>query len=265
MNLMSSLHGKRHMVFMDNFFTSVKLLMDMATLGTYATGTVRSDRVGLPQSMADKRLWAKKLQGSLGWRMHSSGKISCVTWVDKKPVLLLSTHASPVSHDSSNPDTVPRTIRGCKIEIPTSPVHKAYTTWMRGVDVSDQLRGEYSCQVRSHKWWHRFFFFLLDTARVNSWIFHKACTRNAGKEALEHVQFTMQLAEALMAPWRQGRGVTSLYNRRPCIHVLVKTKFRRQCKYCNGDTRTNMCCPQCGDVYLHNEPCFLRSHFALRK
>ena len=72
---------------------------------------------------------------------------------------------------------------------------------MRGVDVSDQLRGEYSCQVRSHKWWHRLFFFLLDTARVNSWIIHKSFAKRDGQKALEHVQFTMDLANALMVDW----------------------------------------------------------------
>jgi hypothetical protein len=108
MNLMEPLHGRGHMVFIDNFFTSVKLLVDMVERGTYATGTVRSSRIGLPQALADKKAWAKKPQGSLGWLMHSSCKISCVTWVDKKPVLLLSTHANPLSIDPSNPDTVPR-------------------------------------------------------------------------------------------------------------------------------------------------------------
>jgi hypothetical protein len=38
---------------------------------------------------------------------------------------------------------------------------------MRGVDVSDQLQASYSYQVRSHKWWHRIFYFLLDMTIVN--------------------------------------------------------------------------------------------------
>lgn len=142
MHLAKNLYGKGHMVFMDNFFTSVKLLMDLAAQRTFATGTVRSDRIGLPKVLSDKQAWSKKPQGSIGWRMHVNGKISCVTWVDRKPVLLLSTHASPISIDPSNQDRVPRrNQRGQKIDVPTSPVHLAYTKWMRGVDVSDQLRG----------------------------------------------------------------------------------------------------------------------------
>jgi hypothetical protein len=30
---------------------------------------------------------------------------------------------------------------------------------MHGVDVANQLRSNYSCQVRTHKWWHRIFYF----------------------------------------------------------------------------------------------------------
>ena len=85
LSLMSGLHGRGHMVFMDNFFTSVKLLMSMVEKGTYGTRTMRSNRKDLPQAMADKTLWAKMPQGTFGWRMHSSRKISCVTWVDKIP------------------------------------------------------------------------------------------------------------------------------------------------------------------------------------
>jgi hypothetical protein len=265
MNLTQGLHHRGHLVFMDNFFTSVKLLMDLVDLGTYGTGTVRSNRVGLPQAMANSGIWKGKPQGSLGWRMHRSRKITCVTWVDKKPVLLLSTHANPLSTDANNPKTVPRRDGAQRREIPTSPVHKAYTKWMRGVDVSDQLRGEYRCQVRSHKWWHRLFFFLLDMARINSWIMHKCCTRRAGKKALEHVNFTMQLAEALMSNWGKRRGVVSTFNRRPCVHSPVKTKYRRVCRHCHSSTLTNIVCPQCGDISLHLGECFSRSHFPLWK
>jgi hypothetical protein len=215
--------------------------------------------------LADKESWSTKAQGSLGWRIHVSGKLSCVVWVDKKPVLLLSTHAKPVSSDPLNPETVPRTIKGRKQNIPTSPVHKEYTTWMRGVDVSDQLRGEYSCQVRSHKWWHRLLFFMIDTCRVNAWIVHKSFSKAAGKRSLEHIDFTMKLAEALMANWGKRRGVTSVYNRRPCVHSLVKTTKRRVCRHCHSSTLTNLSCPQCGDVFFHLGTCFFKAHFPLRR
>ena len=130
---------------------------------------------------------------------------------------------------------------------------------MRGVDVSDQLRGEYSCQVRSHKWWHRLFFFLLDTAKVNSWIIHKFFAKRDGQKALEHVQFTMDLANALMVEWGRRRGCTSKFNRRPCVHGLVKIDKRRVCRECRSTKLTKFICPQCRDMSLHMGACFFRS------
>jgi hypothetical protein len=54
---------------------------------------------------------------------------------------------------------VSRQVGSVRKALETSPMHYQYTTYMRGVDVADQLRGEYSSQVRTHKWWHRLFFF----------------------------------------------------------------------------------------------------------
>jgi hypothetical protein len=39
-------------------------------------------------------------------------------------------------------------------KIPTSPMLIEYTTFMRSVDVADQLQASYSSQSQSHKWWH---------------------------------------------------------------------------------------------------------------
>jgi hypothetical protein len=33
---------------------------------------------------------------------------------------------------------------------------------MKGVDVTDHLRGMYSLQLRSHKWWQKIFVFVFD-------------------------------------------------------------------------------------------------------
>lgn len=78
MKLLDRLHNRGHVILTDNFFTSVKLLVDMAQKGTFETGMVRSDRIGLPSLLANTKLWSKEVQGTIGWRMHSTKKISCV-------------------------------------------------------------------------------------------------------------------------------------------------------------------------------------------
>jgi hypothetical protein len=61
--------------------------------GTYATGTIRSNRVGLPSTLKNLNSWKRSEHGHLEWAMHESRGISCVMWKNKCPVLLISSHA----------------------------------------------------------------------------------------------------------------------------------------------------------------------------
>jgi hypothetical protein len=79
--------------------------------------------------------------------MHESRNISFVMWKDKCPVLLISNHAMPVGFPCVPRDELPRHNGTTRDFIPTSPVLREYTTYMRGVDVADQLRALYSNQT----------------------------------------------------------------------------------------------------------------------
>jgi hypothetical protein len=46
LDLAADVQGKGHVISMDNFFTSVGLLQDLVSMHIYATGTVRSNRIG---------------------------------------------------------------------------------------------------------------------------------------------------------------------------------------------------------------------------
>jgi hypothetical protein len=66
--------------------------------------------------------------------------MACVLLKDKKPVLLLSTHALPIGLPCVPVPTVLRSNGAVWEDIMTSPIHLKYTTHMRSVDVVDQLR-----------------------------------------------------------------------------------------------------------------------------
>lgn len=196
-SLVAGLEHRGHVVVMDNFFSSVELFRDLERRGIYATGTIRSNRVGLPNCFKKTKDFTKCAQGTLVWRMHDNRRMCSVMWKDKKPVLLLSTHSMPMAFPCEIVE-VPRRVGACQKMIKTSPVHKEYTTYMRGVDVADQLRGNYTSQVWSHKWWHRLFHFLVDTTIVNVWIIHKTVLKSFGREeSLTHFQFIMGMCKAL--------------------------------------------------------------------
>jgi len=64
-----------------------------------------------------------------------------VAFIDRKTMLLLSTYYTPIPGPNTLWPTVPRRMDGELKDLPTSPIHKAYTKFMREVDVADQLRG----------------------------------------------------------------------------------------------------------------------------
>jgi hypothetical protein len=129
----------------------------------------------MPRELKNLKEWNNTMQGTMGWRMHADRGISCVVWKDKRPILLISTHAMPIQFPCIHPmyiTTVPRRNGSEREIIQTSPVHLEYTTHMWGINVADQLRASYSCQTRSHKWWHRIIFSFL----TQRWSICTSCT-----------------------------------------------------------------------------------------
>jgi hypothetical protein len=96
MDLAKDIEGKWHIIAMDNFFTSVGLFKELGEKTIYATGTLRSNRIGIPSAFKDIKVFSRMPQGTLDWRMHESRFMSSVLWKDKKPILLLSTSAIPI-------------------------------------------------------------------------------------------------------------------------------------------------------------------------
>ena len=60
-------------------------------------------------------------------------------WKDKCPVLLISTHAMPIEYPCVPRDEVPRCNGAIRESIETSPMLHEYTTYMREVDVANNL------------------------------------------------------------------------------------------------------------------------------
>ena len=180
---------------MDNYFTSIGLFLSLFDRGIYATGTIGSNRVGIPSIYKNTRAFARERQGKLAWRMHVSRKIACVIWKNKKPVILLSTHALSQVTPGLPEVTVPRRNGAVRENITTSPIHLEYTTHIRGVDVADQLRASYAIQDRTHKWWHRIFFFLLDMTFINMYVIYveKCKSYSPPKDPLTHLQFMEEM------------------------------------------------------------------------
>ncbi|CAG9568339.1 unnamed protein product [Danaus chrysippus] len=128
--------SKGKVVYFDNFFTSVALLEKLKTENTYACGTIRSNRKGLPGNMlADSQL----KRGDSDHRF-SNLDIGYWKWKDNKMVHLVS------NFHGNEEATVSHT--------------------------ADRLRALYCIDRKSPKWWHRLFWGLLDIVFVNAYVIH---------------------------------------------------------------------------------------------
>ena len=77
-------------MYVDNWYTSVPLLLELERRGILASGTIRANRKYLPQDIVDpKKEQVKRLaRGESLFRQ--SGSLVCVTWTDQKNVHLVS-------------------------------------------------------------------------------------------------------------------------------------------------------------------------------
>ena len=85
--LVEPFHNKGYDLYVDQFYTSPLLASELSMVGITVTGTVQSNRRGLPKDVTAKR--KKEPRGSV--RAARSDKILALSWMDKRKVLMLST------------------------------------------------------------------------------------------------------------------------------------------------------------------------------
>jgi hypothetical protein len=134
-DLTSSLKGKFHHIYCDNFFSSPQLFLDLYRDGLLACGTVRMNRKGLPKSMSTQGVANLKTPGDSCSRQ--AGPLVATSWRDKRVVHLLSTNVP----DPTATTTVRRKQRdGSVLDVACPPAIPLYNQHMSGVDHADQLR-----------------------------------------------------------------------------------------------------------------------------
>ena len=154
------------------------------------------------------------------------------------------------------------------VECPESVI--AYNRFMGGVDRGDQLRGYYSCRMKSRKFYKYIFHFLFDTSITNAYILGKHFGSGMGDTTVK--EFRMQLAQELIGDYcsrrRAGRGGGRI-RPLPLQHFPLKqgppAKRRRgRCVHCSQHSSkrsdTSWYCSAC-EVWLchggnHNTDCY---------
>lgn len=193
--------------------------------------------------------------------MHVHKQMGVVSWQDKQIVTILSTAAAPWEPGVS----VLRRVVGLKgkLVVPSSPMHTQYVEYMRGVDVTDQLRGNYSSQLRCHKWWLKLFHLIVDQSMVNARVTWVHEMELLGLRVMPHLAFKIHVGkhliqESLDARRRSRIPVVPLVRRGALTHGLLHSTLKRTCVVCGH--RQRWYCPACGRKWMCPQDCYLNFH-----
>lgn len=131
--LLKNLMNCGRILYIDNFYTSVRLYEDLLDSQTYVCGTLRSNRKGNPKNVCLKKLEKGEVYGE-----QNGNGIRVIKWVDKRPVLMISSFPN-------HTDTIVRTGKQNRNELIKPPAIIAYNRAKKGVDISDQMSSYYTC------------------------------------------------------------------------------------------------------------------------
>ncbi|XP_013391250.1 piggyBac transposable element-derived protein 4-like [Lingula anatina] len=256
--------NKGHHLYMDNYYTSVPAFQELLRRSTPACGTVRANRKGLPNTVNAKFPVVKELKRGDSIHMYK-GSLTAVTWKDKKTVTLLT--SLPVEETS---DIVQRSAKVSgkweKINVTRPKTVTLYNTYMGGADLSDQRINAHKRMMKGVVWYLKLFWFLLDTARVNSYILYK---KTSGK-SMKLKDFTCHLAEELI-----GQNVKEVTSGRPLATLPTCVRSNRDLNHApamSEDRKRSACavhlqrvdtiyiCTVC-KVRMCPAPCFYRYHY----
>ncbi|XP_023230191.1 piggyBac transposable element-derived protein 4-like [Centruroides sculpturatus] len=173
-------NNKGYHVFIDNYFTSVPLVRDLYSDGTYCTGTVRAVRKQLPLGFKERFT-----VGQISY--FRSGPILACAFREREnipqPVYLLSSYAR-----AHNIQIVKHRVEKVKPQVVLS-----YNKFMGGVDTHDMMLYTYLDERRSRKCWKKVAFNIMARMMLNAYILYK---EKSGSR-MTHQRFIQEVIESL--------------------------------------------------------------------
>ena len=213
-----------HRIGMDGFFTSVELFEKLLSKGFYAVGTTRHNRKHFPKELLKEVETCQR--GEYVWRQH--GRIVCFSWMDKKPVNLLSTCSDPLAKS-----TIKRRTGKDLIDVACPSVVPDYLRTMRGVDVFAQRLSYSKIGRRSKKWFYSLVWFMFDVAIHNAFILHQ---KKHKQQHYGEKDFRKQLMDELINGFTsrktKGRARTLPKRPRDSLHLLAHSDHHGDCVQC---------------------------------
>ncbi|XP_045457146.1 uncharacterized protein LOC123667234 [Melitaea cinxia] len=169
-----------HIIYFDNFYTSVPLVTYLAKEGIFSLGTVRVTRLRNCKLPEKNTIMKKNVP-----RGFYEENVATVDDIDVR--------AEPATTVTSFDKSKKK-----RVAIPCPKVIKEYNAHMGSVDLLDSFIGRYHITMKSRKWTMRLFYHFLDLAVINSWVMFKKVNNIKGNDQLLDLgTFRLELAETL--------------------------------------------------------------------
>lgn len=116
----------------------------------------------------------------------------------------LATHAQPATHDTvSPPPTTPAahaqsSTRWVQNEVKCPTPVKLYNENMGAVDLADQMRAQYGVHFKGIKWWHKCFFYYVDSMVHNAFCIYRMNGNVKKSDKSVHRAFRLRLIHELL-------------------------------------------------------------------
>jgi hypothetical protein len=190
------IHGKWHILYTDNWYSSLPLSIEMLKRSVHTVGTTKGNIRGAPKEHQFKRTGPqKKSRGEMKQvkTIVEDKPFYYTAWMDKKPVHILSTFAVSAEEVKRNG----KSKRGQYEEL---ALHRPgivgiYNYGMGGTDRFDQKLSYYRIKLRTRKWKRKIYSHMMNIAIVNSHILYKE-SRNLDR--YHHLFSLLHFQEALI-------------------------------------------------------------------
>lgn len=191
--------GLNHLLFCDNWFTSLKLFSSLSKNDVHCLGTVRANQLqGCPlPSVASLK---KKGRGSFEEfeTVVDATKLIALKWYGNRAVTTLSTFAGaePITSVGRWEHSKKMTLQ---VDCPSAV--SIYNKFMGSVDQLDALTAYYRIHIRSKKFYLKIFFHFIDMVVVVAWLLYRRDSVALGvptKQRIDVLKFKFYIATCLL-------------------------------------------------------------------
>jgi hypothetical protein len=251
---------KNYILYVDNFFTSPTLAVDLASKGIAICGSVRINRKRMPtrDQLNDETLKELKRSETMYFRRDD---MNLLCWRDQNVLKLLFNHR----HINEPLTVVSRYfLSGAWTDVPVHPAVTDYFKYARAVDIVNQYHYSYVIGRKSAHFSTSLMWWCIDVCIINAFQLYK---NNGGKQ--KHALFREKLMYALLSCHTPTRTVRTTrvppksgsYEAR--THYTSSVVGQKDCLIClsarGQRRRTHYVCVGC-DVHLCMGSCFSQYH-----